>query len=214
VQSLTTTRRLVSAARSYPFHFHLLRSLIHLASHTRLYIPLAPFLLPILTHTLAGAGKAKASTLKPLDLDTAVRAPQQYLKTRVYGEALADEAAFLLAEWLASAPVQGSIAFPELVVPVTVVLRKALKAAKAAPARGRGAGKEVAAIRALVERVEESAKWVEERRRNVSFAPSQIEEVAAWERGLKVEDAPLVKYVKVQRKAREKRRQLLEKVRV
>jgi hypothetical protein len=34
---------------------------------------------------------------------------------------------FLLAEWLAAAPVHGSIGFPEIVVPIVVLLRKSLK---------------------------------------------------------------------------------------
>jgi nucleolar complex protein 2 len=174
------------------------------------YVPLAPYILPIITHALSTAGKSKASTLKPLDLEAAVRAPAQYLKARIYAEALAEEACFLLAEWLVGPAAHGSVAFPELVVPVVVALRKVLKGAKTA--RSKGPAKEAGMVRALVERVEESAKWVEERRRGVSFAPSQMDEVAAWERNVKVEDSPLAKYVKVQRKVREKRRQLLEKV--
>jgi hypothetical protein len=143
-------------------------------------------------------------------MDTTIRAPQQYLKTRVYAEAVADEATFLLSEWLASPVIQGSIAFPEIVVPVTVLLRKTLKSAK--NAKGRGSLKETAAVKTLVERIEESAKWVDAKRRGVTFSPAQTDAVVSWERDLKVDESPLAKFVKVQRKAREKRRKLLEKV--
>jgi nucleolar complex protein 2 len=178
---------------------------------------MSPYLLPIITTALSPNQSKKSSTLKPLDMETHIRAPQQYVKTRVYVEELAEEAVFLLAEWLASRPVQSSIAFPEVVVPLTVMLRKTLKNANKAKQsggpKGKTAGKEGALVKGLVDRIEESAKWVEQQRKGVDFGPSQIARVDEWERNVKIEDSPLGKYVKVQRKAREKRRQLMDKAR-
>ena len=102
--------RLIPNARSYPYHMHLTRSLLHLTQHTAIYIPLSPSLLSILTSQLASTSSAsKGSTLRPLDFEVTLRAPQQYLKTRVYSEGLAEETTFLLAEHLASAPVHSKI---------------------------------------------------------------------------------------------------------
>ena len=117
-----------------------------------------------------------------------------------------EESTYLLAEWLASKNVQGSIAFPEIVVPLCVMLKRALKKASG--------GKEAAVVKGLVERVEEGAKWTEERRREVRFGPKMVEEVRSWESKVQdeMEDAPVVKYVKSQRKIREKRKKLVEKV--
>lgn len=222
VSPLTSSQtcRLISNARSYPFHLQIARSLVHLTRHTHTYIPLPPYLLPVLTSTLNPATRPKSSTLRPLDLEAYIRTPQQYLKTRVYAEGLAEEGAFVLAQWLASAPVQGSVAFPELVVPLVVVLRKALKAAKNGGEAGKGkgkkggaSGKDVALVRSLVERIEDSARWVEERRKSVGFGPAMTGEVEVWEAAVKVEDAPLGKYLKVLQKTREKRRALVEKAR-
>ncbi|KAI0789169.1 Noc2-domain-containing protein [Abortiporus biennis] len=201
--------KLIPNARSYPLHFHLIRSLLHLTRHTGVYVPLAPFLLPVLTTTLSSTSKPKASTLRPLDFETNIRAPQQYLKTRIYNEGIVEEAAFLIAEYLGTIPVHSSIAFPEIVVPIVMTLRKAAKAAKGSSWKG----KETGIVKGLVERIEESAKWVEQQRKNVSFAPGRMEEVERWEKGVKVEETPLGKYLKVQRKTREKRRQLVEKAR-
>jgi len=200
---------LIRNARSYPFHFHIIRSILHLTRHTHIYVPLAPYILPVITSTLSASSKPKASTLRQFDFETNIRAPQQYLKTRVYNEGLAEEATYLLAEYLASAPVQGSVAFPEIIVPIVTVLRKAVKAAKSSSWKAKEAG----IVKGLVERAEDSAKWVEEKRKGVVFAPSRMAEVEAWEDSLKVEDSPLGKYVKVQRKTREKRRKLVEKAR-
>ncbi|KZT05233.1 Noc2-domain-containing protein [Laetiporus sulphureus 93-53] len=206
VQVSLGSMKLIRNPRSYPFHLHIVRSLLHLTRHTHTYVPLASYLLPILTSTLSGSSKPKGSTLRPLDFETNIRAPQQYLKTRVYTEGLAEETAFLLGEYLASAPVQGSIAFPEIVVPIVMMLRKAAKGTQ-------WRTKETGVAKALVERVEESARWVEQRRKGVTFAPGRMAEIEAWEGGVNVEESPLGKYVKVQRKAREKRRRLVEKAR-
>ncbi|KAI1790576.1 Noc2-domain-containing protein [Ganoderma leucocontextum] len=206
--------RLLPNGRSYPFHLHIVRSILHLTKHTRTYVPLAPYLLPILISTLSASSKPKASTLRPFDFDTHIRAPQQYVKTRVYNEGLAEESAFLLAEYLASPSVHGSIGFPEVTVPIVLLLRKAIKGAKHAHGKG-SKSKEAGLAKALVERVEESAKWAEQRRKGVLFAPGKLGEVERWEDDLggKLDDTPLGRYVKVQRKAREKRRKLVEKAR-
>jgi len=108
--------------------------------------------------------------------------------------------------------VQGSIAFPEIVVPIVVLLRKSLKAAK----NGSGnSGKDATLVKVLLERIEENAGWVERARKGVSFAPGKLGEVERWENDLrmKTEESPLGKYVRMQRKTREKRRKLMEKAR-
>jgi hypothetical protein len=127
----------------------------------------------------------------------------------VLSEGLTEETVYLLAEWLSSAPVHGSIAFPEIVVPITILLRKSLKNSKT------GSSKESGLVKVFLERVEESAKWMEQRRKSVQFAPSKIQSVQDWEGDLKAHlaESPLGKYMKVQRKTREKRRKLVEKVR-
>ncbi|KDQ54560.1 hypothetical protein JAAARDRAFT_135403 [Jaapia argillacea MUCL 33604] len=205
--------KLISASRSYPFHLHLIRSLLHLTRHTNTFIPLAPYLLPIINSALSPTHSKKSSTLRPLDFDTNIRAPQQYAKTRVYAEGLLEEALFVLSEWLAAKPVMSSIAFPEITVPVVMSLRKTIKTSKSAGSKGGGSAKEAGMVKGLVERIEESAKWVEKKREGVAFSPGRMNEVEAWEAGVNVEETPLGKYVKVQRKTREKRRRLVEKAR-
>ncbi|KAJ7147331.1 Noc2-domain-containing protein [Mycena filopes] len=208
--------KLIPNSRSYPFHLHVIRSLLHLTRHTHTYVPISPYLLPILTSTLAPSSRPKPSTLRPLDLEVQIRAPQQYLKTRIYSEGLVEEAVYLLAEWLASAPVHGSIAFPETVVPVVIMLRRSIKAAKTGGTSSAGSAKDVGLVKGLLERVEESARWVEQKRKGVVLSPSKLGDVREWERGLVASvdsDSPLGKYVKVQRKTRERRRKLVDKAR-
>ncbi|KAJ7128139.1 Noc2-domain-containing protein [Mycena crocata] len=207
--------KLIPNSRSYPFHLHVIRSLLHLTRHTHTYVPISPYLLPILTSTLSPSSRPKPSTLRPLDLEVQIRAPQQYMKTRIYSEGLIEEAVYLLAEWLASPAVHGSIAFPEVVVPVVIMLRKSVKAAKTGGASASSSAKDLGLVKGLLERIEESARWVEQRRKGVVLAPSKLGDVREWERGLvsNVDESPLGKYVKVQRKTRERRRKLVDKAR-
>ncbi|KAF5326414.1 hypothetical protein D9611_000950 [Ephemerocybe angulata] len=204
--------KLVPNGRSHPFHLHILRSLLHLSQHTDTYIPLSTSLVPILSSSLSPSGKPKSSTLKALDFETNIRVPQQYVKTRVYSEGLVEETTFLLAEWLASPSVHGSIGFPEVIVPIVVLLKKSLKASAASK---NGSSKEQGFVKTLLERTEDSAKWMELRRKDVGFAPGQMSHVLQWEAKLRegLLETPLAKYVKLQRKTREKRRKLLEKAR-
>jgi len=140
-------------------------------------------------------------------MESHIRAPAQYLKTRVYAAGLVEETIFILAEWLGSRPVHGSVAFPELVVPVVVALRRALKNCKEL-------GKEGGMVKGLVERVEESAKWVDRLRSGINFGPGRMGEVEQWEVNVKIEESPLGKYLKVQQKTREKRKRMVDKVRM
>ena len=103
------------------------------------------------------------------------------------------------------AQTQGSIAFPELIVPLTITLKKAQKNASG--------GKEAGIVKGLLERVEDGARWISQHRSDVSFGPMHIEKVNAWERNIDLDETPMGKYIKSQRKVREKRRKLLEKVR-
>lgn len=202
--------RLVPNSRSYPLHLQIVRSLLHLTRHTETYIPISPYILPILISPFSSSSHPKSSTLRPLDFEVQIRVPQQYLKTRVFSEGLVEEAAYLLTEWLASKAVHGSIAFPEIVIPVVVVLRKTLKSVKGSA----GSGKDLGVVKGLVERIEESARWADQKRKDVTLSPAKMAAVHEWESDLKgkVDESPLGKYLKVQRKTREKRRKLVEKV--
>ena len=210
VQVTTGAIKLISNSRSYPYHFHLIKSLIHLVRHTRTYIPLAPYLLPIITSTLS-TGKPKSSTLRPLDMEANIRAPQQLLRTRVYEEGVVEEATYLLGDYLSTRPIMGNIAFPEVVTPIVVTLRRALKTGKMSGGSVRS--KEIGMVKNLVERIEESARVTEKQRLTVRFGPGDTTEVDEWGEMFNIDDTPLGRYIKVQKKARDKKRKLAEKVR-
>jgi nucleolar complex protein 2 len=106
---------------------------------------------------------------------------------------------------------QGSIAFPEIILPSIIALRKSLKKSFNT-GKHSASSKIVGMVKILLERIEEGVKWVSVRRDNIAFAPANQSEVEKWERGLKMEDSPIGKYMRVQRKTREKKQALLSKV--
>ncbi|KAG8687420.1 Nucleolar Complex 2 protein [Ceratobasidium sp. 395] len=203
---------LIPSTRYHPLHLHILRSLHHLSSRTNTYVPIPAHILPILTaHLTPISGKPKSSsggTLRPLDLASAIRAPTQYMKTHVLAESVVTEAVLLMAE---SVPAR-SVAFPEVVVPLTSTLRRALKRSSSSVHEKKlgVSGKVVSSIKALVEHLEESAKWTSERRTGLQFGPARWGEVEEWEKGIKTEETPVGKWVGVLRKQREARRKLVE----
>jgi nucleolar complex protein 2 len=69
-------------------------------------------------------------------------------------------------------------------------------------------------VKALVEKLEESAKWVQEKRKGVPFGPGKFDVVEEWEAQMrqKMGESPLGRHMKIVKKAREKRKALVEKV--
>ncbi|MCJ1361842.1 Nucleolar Complex 2 protein [Acarospora aff. strigata] len=231
VQITLGAMRLIPTAQYFPLRFHLVRSLLRLSRATGTYIPLAPALLEVLNS--AELKKApKPSTLKPLDFGTAVRAPKSYLRTRVYQDGVGDQVAELLAEFFVLWT--KSIAFPELALPVTVMLKRWLKSVSVSSsssqhknsqikaqgnAHGGGGGgggggnkntKLNSSVALLVRKLEANGRWVEERRAKVEFAPTDRAQVEAFLRDVRWEESPLGTFVVGQRGARAERERVVE----
>jgi nucleolar complex protein 2 len=194
-----------------------------LSQSTSTYIPLAPPLLSIITSlastkatkSSSGSGSkshaAANSTLKPLLLSTHIRAPTAYLKTRVFIEGLTEEVLFLLLQW--SAQLQASIAFPEIIVPVIVGLKRSLKIAK----QTKGHEKTVHTLKTVIERLEEGRSWALEKRKDVGFAPNDRNAVDQWQRKMmrfvEKNESPVGKYASVLERKRNRERAILERAR-
>ncbi|KZO97466.1 Noc2-domain-containing protein [Calocera viscosa TUFC12733] len=194
--------KLIPTPRYFPLHLHCLRSLLHLIQHTGVFVPLSPFILQIITSS-EFTHKPKPSTQRPLDLDIFIRVPAPYVRTRLYQDALAEECAYLLGAWFETAA--NSIALPELAVPASILLRRTMKKTNSQ--------KLTTTFKPVVERLDDHAKWVEKKRAAVAFGPADRSDVQRFEAAIEVADSPIGKWMKVQRKAREKRKAVLEKAR-
>ncbi|KAL6237756.1 Noc2p family-domain-containing protein [Aspergillus navahoensis] len=206
VQITLGASRLIPTAQYLPLRFQLTRSLLRLSRASGTYIPLAPLLLEPLN--LSELRKApKQATLRPLDFTTTIRAPKSYLRTRVYQDGAAEQIAELLSEFFVLW--SKHISFPELSIPVVVALKRWLKQVSSRSGGNRNQ-KVNQMILLLVQKVEANAKWIEEKRSHVTFAPRNKTEVEAFLKDVDWESTPLGAFVKVQRQLREEKAALLE----
>ncbi|CAG8943974.1 unnamed protein product [Penicillium salamii] len=210
VQITLGAMRLIPTATYFPLRFQLTRSLLRISRATGTYIPLSSSLLEVLT-SAEMRKHPKSSTLRPLDFNTSIRAPKSYMRSRTYQDGVGEQVAELLSEFFVLW--SKHIAFPELSVPVVVSLKRWLKQVSARSGGNKNA-KINQMILLLVQKVEANARWIEERRLNVSYAPRHRSEVESFLKDVDWETTPVGAFVKTQRKLREERAAVLEEGRI
>ena len=220
VQITTGALRLIPTPIYFPLRFHLTRALLRLSNATSTFIPLAPSLLEVLNSPECSKSNPKPSTLAPLDFSVILRAPKSYLGTRVYQDGLGVELAELMAEFF---NVWGKhIAFPELALPPIAFLKRWLKSSTTTPSkpndqkatskrRQRGGNTKIhSAIALVVQKLEMNSSFIEGKRRDVRFGPTDQEEVEGFLRDLSWEDTPLGGFVVGERRRKDEREKVLK----
>lgn len=205
VQVTLGVMRLIPTSTYFPLRFQLMRALLRVSQATGTYIPLAAALLEVL-NSPEMKKPAKAGTVKPLDFASGIRASSSHLKTRVYQDGVGEQVVELLSEFFVLW--SKSIAYPELQLPVTVMLKRWLKAASKPD--GNKNAKLNQSILLVVQKSESNAKWIEERRNKVNFAPKDRTEIEAFLKDTAWEDTPFGAFVATQRKQREERQKVVE----
>lgn len=199
VQVTLGTIRLVPTPQYFPLRFYLVRSLMRISQNTEVYIPVFPLVMEILTSS-AFTKVGKPASLPAFDFDHNIKAGLQYLGTKPYQDGLCGEFLDLTAEFFALHC--KSIAFPELVTPAVISLRRFAKSSKLFRFNKQ--------VHQLVEKLNQNATFITEKRQNVSFGPSNRAMVAAFLKDVLWESTPVGKYVVVLRKQREETRRLLK----
>ncbi|KAK7514338.1 ribosome assembly protein-like protein Noc2 [Phyllosticta citriasiana] len=198
--------RLIPTAQYFPLRFQLVRSIFRISLATSTYASVAPALLEVL-NSAEMKKPPKPSTLKALDFATSTRAAKSYLRTRVYQDGVGEQVAELLSEFFVLWA--KNIAFPELALPVIVMLKRWLKDVSN-KASGNKNGKVNTAIGLVVQKLEANSRWIEERRSKVDFAPNDRAGVEGFLKETEWEKTPLGAFVASQRKIREEKAKLLE----
>ncbi|CAN9099822.1 unnamed protein product [Alternaria alternata] len=187
----------------------LIRSLLRIAQATSTYIPLAPALVEVL-NSAEMKKPPKPSTLKALDFSISIRASKAFLRTRIYQDGIGEQVAELLAEFFILWT--KNIAFPELALPVIVMLKRWVKAITK-KSSGNKNTKVSSLIALLVQKLEANSRWVEEKRNKVEFAPNNRAGVESFLKDVEWDKSPLGAFVAGQRKSREQKQKLLEEAR-
>ena len=209
VQITLGVMRLIPTSTYFPIRFLLMRSLLRISQATGTYIPLASALLEVL-NSAEMKKSPKPATLRPLDFSSVIRTPTSYLKTRVYQDGVGEQVIELFSEFFVLWT--KSVAFPELQLPVAVMLKRWLRTASSKTTGNKNA-KVNQGLLLLVQKMEANARWIEERRNKVAFAPKDRTEVETFLQDTAWEDTPFGAFVVGQRKMREERRKVLEQAR-
>ncbi|KAK1998467.1 Noc2p family protein [Colletotrichum falcatum] len=209
VQVTLGAMRLIPSPTFFPLRFHLIRSILRLSRATNTYIPLASALIEVL-ESADMRRFPKASSIKPLDFHVAYKAPKSYLRTRVYQDGVGEQVVELLSEYFAIWT--KNIAFPEFTLPVLIQLKRWVKQARKI-STGNKNNKIISQIVLLVQKLEANAKFIEDKRVKVDFAPKDRVQVDAFLRDFDWEKTPLGAFVVVQRKIRDQKAKALEDAR-
>ncbi|KAL6706442.1 Nucleolar Complex 2 protein [Coniothyrium glycines] len=209
VQVTLGAMRLIPTAQYFPLRFQLVRSLLRISSATATYIPLAPALIEVL-NSAEMKKPPKPSTLKSLEFSTSIRATKAYLRTRIYQDGVGEQVAELLAEFFILWT--KNIAFPELALPVIVMLKRWVKAMTKKSSGNRNA-KISSLLALLVQKLEANARFIEQKRAKVDFAPNDRAGVEGFLKDTEWDKTPLGAYVAGQRRSREQKAKMLEEAR-
>ena len=197
VQVATGVVGMVPNSRYFPYRLHLLKSMMRIVSRTGTYIPLAPLVLSVF-ESPEFQRKLKGSTSAPIDFSTTLRAPTQLVRTRPYSNQLLSEYSFLLLEFLASQ--SRSTAFPELVLPLQIQLKRLSKSTTNA--------KFQAETKQLLDKSHQTALWVGKQRDAIDFTPKDLDKVKDWEMDAK--ENPLEAMLRLAKKVRAKQEALIK----
>ncbi|KAG9228775.1 Noc2p family-domain-containing protein [Amylocarpus encephaloides] len=206
VQVTLGAMRLIPTASYFPLRFQMIRSLLRLSRATGTYIPLASALLEVL-NTAEMKKPPKATTLKSLTFASSYKAPKSYLRTRIYQDGVGEQVVELLSEFFVLWST--SIAFPELALPVVVMMKRWLKEA-GNKSSGNKNNKINASLVLLVQKLEANSTFIEEKRAKVDFAPNNRAGVEGFLKGFEWEKTPLGAFVFGQRKQKEAKVKLIE----
>merc|ERR550525_916689 len=185
VQVVLGACRLVPTPKYYPLRFHCAKILRELSASTATFIPSLPIYLEVLNNFNFGKKSRKAS-MKPLDFSCILKLAKSQLEESGMKEAPMEEVYSGLLSYLADN--SNRIGFPELVTPMQFQLKDFLKRCKAASFSKK--------VKQVLEKTVANAKFIETRRKNVSFGVGDKSAIQAWEAQVARDGTPLLAFYK------------------
>merc|ERR1719350_873082 len=181
VQVLMGTCRLVPTPKYYPLRFHCAKILREISASTATFIPVLPIYLEVL-NTFNFGRKSKKVSMKPLDFSCVLKLAKSQLEESGMVDTTLEQVYSGLLSYLADH--SNRIGFPELVTPLQVQLKDFLKKCKSP--------NHTKKVRQLVEKVAANQKFIETRRRNVTFGVGDRPAIQAWEASVTRDGTPLL----------------------
>ncbi|XP_022916692.1 nucleolar complex protein 2 [Onthophagus taurus] len=183
VQVCLGTLKLVPTTQYYPLRFHVTQVLIDLSSKTRVFIPILPFIIEILSLYDFNKKHQKVS-MKPLHFTCILRLSKSQLLENGFKDALIDAIYSQLLEYLANN--SSSLAYPDLTLFVVVQLKQFLKTCNIASYCRK--------IKQILEKIEQNSKFIEKERKSIQFNLKDSKGIDAWESLVINKGTPLKEY--------------------
>ncbi|QSL65090.1 hypothetical protein MERGE_002395 [Pneumocystis wakefieldiae] len=199
IQVTLGTIKFVTLVEFFPLKFHLIRSVIRISHHTKVYIPLAPYIFEVL-ESKEIKNKPNPSTAKPIDFELCISAPKSYLKGKVYQDGLIEQIIELLQETYSLQC--KSISFPEMAMPIIIQIKRYMKQSKNSKLNK--------LLSIFIEKLEENSEFINSQRSSIEFLPENIDKMNAFLEDYDWDKTPLGRYVCQQRRIRQKLKKVEE----
>jgi len=183
VQIAMGTINLVATGKYYPLRFHVVSIMNQLAAGSGVYIPQLPFLLEIMQNYKFDKKASKVS-MKPLDLSCVLRVSQSQMGESGFRDSIVDSLYEKIIETLECQ--SHCAAFPEMALPAVLQLKAFIKKCPLANYNKK--------MKQLMEKIQETIKFVEKQRSQVHFDLADTKAVLALENQLKQKGTPLSTY--------------------
>jgi len=177
------TINLVATAKYYPLRFHVVTIMNQLSAGSGVYIPQLPFLLEIMQNYKFEKKSSKVS-MKPLDLSCVLRVSQSQLGESGFRDSIVDSLYDKILETLECQ--SHCAAFPEMALPAVLQLKTFIKKCPLANYNKK--------MKQLLEKIQETTKFVEKQRGQVHFDLADTKAVLALENQLRQNGTPLSTY--------------------
>ncbi|CAD5115067.1 DgyrCDS4081 [Dimorphilus gyrociliatus] len=186
--------KLLPISRYYPLRFHMIRLLNELSSSTETFIPVLPYILESLENVDLNAKTQSSGELKHFNWSTILKLSKSQLKERSFKDGLIEECIDALMDHLRVH--SHSVAFPELVLPLSMQLKKLTKTVKVANYTKK--------LKSIIDKVEENCKDITNRRKRGAIDLRNAEGVKQIENKWKEDGTVFSKYYEGWRKVRDK----------